>query len=212
MRAVLTRPDDTFVELRERTNRARRAQADLFVSIHANAYSDRDMNGTAVYVLSERGATNEQARWVANHENAADLVGGVKLKNKGDDLAAVLIDISQSATMEASFDLGGRLLDSLSQVNDLQKPVVQQAGFLVLKSPDIPSVLVETAFITNPREEKLLRDAAYQDRMAGAIFDGIRGYFARYRPLQQVAAAASGPERAARARAVPASLRHGVSD
>lgn len=209
MRAVLTRPDDTFVELRERTNRARRAQADLFVSVHANAYSDRDMRGTAVYVLSDRGATSEQARWVANHENAADLVGGVKLKNKGDDLAAVLIDISQSATMEASFDLGGRLLDALGQINELQKPAVQQAGFMVLKSPDIPSVLVETAFITNPLEERLLRDNAYQDKMAGAIFDGVRGYFARYRPLRQVAINTPEPAPQARARAMPVNLARG---
>jgi N-acetylmuramoyl-L-alanine amidase len=166
------------------------------------------MRGTAVYVLSDRGATSEQARWVANHENAADLVGGVKLKNKGDDLAAVLIDISQSATMEASFDLGGRLLDSLGQINELQKPAVQQAGFMVLKSPDIPSVLVETAFITNPQEERLLRDVAYQDKMASAIFDGVRGYFARYRPLRQVAINTPEPAPRARARAVPVSFSH----
>lgn len=212
MRAVLTRDGDYFVELRERTVRARRAQADLFVSIHANAYKDRDMRGTAVYVLSDRGATSEQARWIASHENAADLVGGVKLKNKDDSLAAVLIDISQSATMEASFDLGSRLLDSLGKINTLQKPVVQQAGFLVLKSPDIPSVLVETAFISNPEEEQLLRDADYQDKLATSVFDGVRSYFARYRPLQQVAISTPEPARRSAAKPIPVNLKGGGSD
>lgn len=208
MRAVLTRDGDYYVDLRERTVRARKAQADLFVSIHANAYKDRDMHGTAVYVLSDRGASSEQARWIASHENAADLVGGVKLRNKDDDLAAVLIDISQSATMEASFDLGSRLLDALGKVNPLQKSVVQQAGFLVLKSPDIPSVLVETAFISNPHEEKLLRKASYQDELASSIFDGVHSYFARYRPLQQVAVSAPAP----RGRVVPVSLKGAGTD
>lgn len=213
MRAVLTRDGDYFVELRERTVRARRAQADLFVSVHANAYKDRDMRGTAVYVLSDRGATSEQARWIASHENAADLVGGVKLNNKADDLAAVLIDISQSATMEASFDLGSRMLDSLGRVNTLQKPVVQQAGFMVLKSPDIPSVLVETAFISNPEEERLLGDSDYQDKLASSIFEGVRSYFARYRPLQQVAVSDREPaHRGAQAHAVPVSRKGGRAD
>lgn len=206
MRAVLTRDGDYFIDLRERTVKAREAQADLFVSIHANAYKDRDMRGTAVYVLSNRGATSEQALWIANRENAADLVGGVKLQNKDDDLAAVLIDISQSATMEASFDLGNRLLESMGKVNALQKPQVQQAGFLVLKSPDIPSVLVETAFISNPREEKLLRDPNYQDKLASSIFEGVHGYFARYRPLQQIAVSANKNEVARRAKAMPVNL------
>ena len=187
MRAVLTRDSDTFIELRTRTVRARQADADLFVSVHANATEDRGMQGSAVYVLSERGASSEQARWIANHENAADLVGGVALQKQDDNVAAVLIDISQGATMEASFDLGGRMLSSMGRINRLQKAEVQQAGFMVLKSPDIPSVLVETAFISNPREEKLLGDADYQDKMAQSIFEGVRSYFARYRP-QQVAA------------------------
>ncbi|HWY25937.1 MAG TPA: N-acetylmuramoyl-L-alanine amidase, partial [Nevskia sp.] len=185
MRAVLTRDGDYYVGLRERTVKARQAQADLFVSIHCNSYRDHDMRGTAIYVLSDHGATTEQARWLANHENAADLVGGVDLHDKDDRLAAVLLDISQSATMDASFDLGNRLLGSLSRVNELQKPIVQQAGFMVLKSPDIPSVLVETAFISNPREEQMLRSADYQGQFADGIFEGIKGYFSRYRPLQQ---------------------------
>ncbi|GAC1627302.1 MAG: N-acetylmuramoyl-L-alanine amidase [Nevskia sp.] len=213
MRAVLTRDGDYFVELRERTVRARRAQADLFVSIHANAYKDRDMRGTAVYVLSDRGASSEQSRWIASHENAADLVGGVKLKNKDDDLAAVLIDISQSATMEASFDLGSRLIDSLGKVNTLQKAVVQQAGFLVLKSPDIPSVLVETAFISNPEEEHLLRDPDYQDKLASSVFEGVHSYFSRYRPLQQVAVSPrEAPVHHAQGKVVPVSLKGAGTD
>ncbi|MBV8062384.1 MAG: N-acetylmuramoyl-L-alanine amidase, partial [Nevskia sp.] len=185
MRAVLTRDGDYYVGLRERTIKARRAQADLFVSIHCNSYRERDMRGTAIYVLSDHGATTEQARWLANHENAADLVGGVDIHDKDDKLAAVLLDISQSATMDASFDLGNRLLGSLSRVNELQKPVVQQAGFMVLKSPDIPSVLVETAFMSNPHEEQMLRSPDSQAQFADGIFEGIKGYFTRYRPLQQ---------------------------
>ncbi len=215
MRAVLTRDGDYYVDLRQRTIRARNAQADLFVSIHANSYRDRDMRGTAVYVLSDHGATTEQARWLANHENAADLVGGVDLHDKDDRLAAVLLDISQSATMDASFDLGNRLLESLHKVNELQKPMVQQAGFMVLKSPDIPSVLVETAFISNPREEQMLRSPDYQAQFADGIFEGIKGYFSRYRPLQQqqlVAAAQperpAEPRRRARGKAMPVSYEH----
>jgi N-acetylmuramoyl-L-alanine amidase len=211
MRAVMTRDGDYYVGLRERTVKAREAQADLFVSIHANAYKDREMRGTAVYVLSDHGASTEQARWIASSENAADLVGGVKLHDKDADLAAVLIDISQSATMDASFDLGTRMLSSLEKVNELQKPVVQQAGFMVLKSPDIPSVLVETAFISNPVEEKHLGNSEYQDKLALSIFEGVRGYFSRYRPLQQVVHAEHevshvSANNTGRGRAIPVSL------
>ena len=214
MRAVLTRDGDYYVDLRRRTVIARKAQADLFVSIHCNSYPDRDMNGTAVYVLSDHGATTEQARWLANHENASDLVGGVDLHDKDDNLAAVLLDISQSATMDASFDLGNRLLRSLNQVDELQKPSVQQAGFMVLKSPDIPSVLVETAFLTNAREERMLGSGEYQGRFADAIFDGIKGYFSRYRPLQQQQVATeqgdhAAPHHRARGKTVPVSYAEG---
>jgi N-acetylmuramoyl-L-alanine amidase len=187
MKAVLTRDGDYYVGLRERVQKARSQQADLFVSVHANAYKDRDMHGSAVYTLSNRGATSEQARWLANKENAADLVGGIELHGKDDDLAKVLIDLSQDATMEASFDLGERVLKAMGRVNTLQRRAVQQAGFAVLKAPDIPSVLVETAFITNSREEKMLRDKAQQEIFASAIFEGIKGYFSAYRPYQQVA-------------------------
>ena len=184
-RAVLTRDGDYYLGLRERVTRARKAEADLFVSVHANALKDRKMHGSAVYVVSPRGATSEHARWLAQKENAADLVGGIGLHNKDDELAAVLIDLSQSSTMEASFDVGARMLRSLGQVNVLQRTAVQQAAFMVLKAPDIPSVLVETAFITNEREEKLLRDPAGQDRLARSMFEGIKGYFESYRPREQ---------------------------
>ena len=186
MKAVLTRDGDYYVGLRERIATSRKAEADLFVSIHANAFKQRSMRGGAVYVLSPRGATSEHARWLAHKENSADMVGGMEIQTKDSELAAVLIDLSQNATMEASFDVGSRILKAMGGVNVLQKPVVQQAGFVVLKAPDIPSVLVETAFITNDHEEKLLRSSEYQDKMAQSIFDGIKGYFQSYRPQQQI--------------------------
>lgn len=186
MKAVLTRDGDYYVGLRERVQKARQAQADLFISVHCNALTRPEMHGTAVYVLSPHGATNEQSRWLANQENSADMVGGIDIQDKDHELAAVLIDLSQSATMEASFDLGNRMLGSLRQINDLQKDKVQQAGFVVLKAPDIPSVLVETAFITNPVEEKQLASADYQQQMAESMLDGVKGYFQSYRPQQQI--------------------------
>ncbi|HEY0973986.1 MAG TPA: N-acetylmuramoyl-L-alanine amidase [Solimonas sp.] len=186
MRAVLTRDGDYYVGLRERVNIARKHQADLFVSVHCNAFTQRSMRGTSVYVLSNRGASSEHARWLAQKENAADLVGGVDLHDKDHELAAVLIDLSQSATLEASLDVGGRILRSMGKVNVLQKADVQQAGFAVLKAPDIPSVLVETAFISNAHEEKLLADDAHQDKFVSTMLDGIKGYFHSYRPKLQV--------------------------
>ena len=194
MKAVLTRDGDYFLKLRDRVNIARKHQADLFVSVHANAFHNRDLHGTAVYVLSDKGATNEHARWLARKENEADLVGGVEIHGKDKELAAVLIDLSQSATMEASFDVGGRILKSMGRVNKLQKVDVQQAGFMVLKAPDIPSVLVETAFITNEREEALLADDDYREKLARSILDGIKGYFVSYRPQQQMVEAVAGPQ------------------
>jgi N-acetylmuramoyl-L-alanine amidase len=184
-KAVLTRDGDYFIPLRDRVKRARKAQADLFVSIHANALKDRSMRGSAVYVVSPRGVTSEHARWLAQKENSADLVGGIGLQDKDDELAAVLIDLSQSSTMEASFDVGTRMLKQLGSVNVLQRKQVQQAAFMVLKAPDIPSVLVETAFITNSVEERLLRDPAGQEKLVRSLFEGIKGYFESYRPREQ---------------------------
>ena len=182
-KAVLTRKGDYFIPLRGRTAIARAAQADLFVSIHANSLpTSKDIRGSAVYVLSARGATSEHAKMLANLENSSDLVGGVALASKDDGLASVLLDISQSAVREASFDLGTRLLDAIGHVNPLQKPEVQQAGFAVLKSPDVPSVLVETAFLSHPVDERLLASPDFQDTLAKSLLDGIKGYFSAYRP------------------------------
>lgn len=185
-RAVLMRDGDYYVGLRERIVLAREAQADLFVSLHANAFTDSAVRGSAVYTLSPSGASSEQARWLAKQENEADMVGGVQLTDKDDTLAHVLLDISQSAAIEASVDAGNRVLRSIGQLNELQRGEVQRAGFMVLKAPDIPSVLVETAFITNPGEERKLGTSAFQQKVADSVFDGVRGYFENYRPLRYV--------------------------
>lgn len=219
MRAVLTRDGDYFLELRQRVEIARKNQADLFVSVHCNAFSRSEMSGTAVYVLSDRGVSSEQARWLANKENSADLVGGVELHGKDKQLAAVLIDLSQSATLEASFDVGTRILRSMGGVNNLQKPEVQQAAFVVLKAPDIPSVLVETAFITNPREERLLASDEYQSQLALSMLGGVKAYFQAYRPKQQlvqnealIPVSAPAPFREASDRKQAAALRRALSE
>lgn len=185
-RAVMIRDGDYYVGLRERVAKARQAQADLFVSLHANAFKDSSVQGSAVYTLSRSGASSEQARWLAKQENEADLIGGVQLSSKDDTLKHVLLDISQSAAIEASVDAGDRMLQSIGQLNKLQRGEVQRAGFMVLKAPDIPSVLVETAFITNPGEERKLGTSAFQQKVARSVFDGIRGYFENYRPLRYV--------------------------
>ena len=186
-KAVLTRKGDYFIALRGRTAIARKAQADMFISIHANSLpTTRDIRGASVYVVSERGATSEHAKMLANLENAADMVGGVDLHTQHDDVASVLLDISQTAVREASFDLGSRLLESLGSVNRLQKSDVQQAGFAVLKSPDMPSALVETAFLSHPEDERLLGQSDFQDSLASSLLIGIKGYFGLYRPQQQV--------------------------
>jgi len=177
MRAVLTRDGDYFVPLRDRMRRARAQQADLFVSIHADAIRDRSVDGSSVYILSQRGATDEASRWLAERENASDLIGGVSLDDKGDVLASVLLDLSQSASLTASQSAAERVLHQLNQVGEVRKPQVQQARFMVLKSPDIPSMLVETAYISNPLEERRLRGAAQQAKLAGAIHQGVRTYF-----------------------------------
>jgi N-acetylmuramoyl-L-alanine amidase len=177
MRAVLTRTGDYFVPLRQRINRARAANADLFVSVHADAVADRSVAGSSVYILSPRGASSEAARRLAERENAADLVGGVKISNKDPLIASVLLDLSQSAAMAASQVAAEEVLDRLNEVGDVRKARVQQAGFVVLKSPDIPSMLIETAFITNPGDEQRLRDPRHQRRIAEAILSGVRSYF-----------------------------------
>ncbi len=182
MQAVLTRDGDYYVSLRGRINKAREHKADLFVSIHADAFLRPEARGSSVFILSERGATNEAARWLAERENAADLVGGVSLDDKDDLLASVLLDLSQTATTEASHDVASNVLAELNDVGDLHKSDVQQAGFMVLKSPDVPSILVETAFISNPHEEQKLRDARHQEKLARAVMNGVREYFTRKAP------------------------------
>lgn len=175
--AYLVRDGDYYIALAERYRKARRAQADLFVSIHADAFHKPTAAGASVFVLSQRGATSEAARWLANRENAADLVGGVSLDDKDNTLAAVLLDLAQSASLKASQDVANAVLGGLKRVGKTHKPQVERANFVVLRSPDVPSILVETAFISNPGEEKKLNDPGYRRRMAAAIVDGIRDYF-----------------------------------
>lgn len=186
-RAVLIRDDDYYVGLPDRIEKARAAQADLFVSIHANSFRDEKVQGTAVYVLSPKGASSEHARMLASRENMSDLIGGVDIQAKDDKTTAVLVDILQTSAMEASYDAGSRLLSAMGRVNTLQKPRVQQASFVVLKAPDIPSVLIETAFLTNAREARMLVDPQHQDKLARSMLNGIKGYFESYRPPQQLA-------------------------
>jgi N-acetylmuramoyl-L-alanine amidase len=183
MRSVLTRDGDYFIPLHQRVQKARRVQADLFVSVHADAFVKTTARGSSVFVLSETGASSSAARWLANKENAADLVGGVNLGVKDPYLARTLLDLSQTATINDSLKLGKDVLGELGHINSLHKAHVEQAGFAVLKAPDIPSILIETAFISNPEEEARLNDEAYQDRMAEAILKGIRRYFAKNPPL-----------------------------
>jgi len=198
MRAVLTRNGDYFVPLRDRMRRARAQQADLFVSIHADSIRDRAVDGSSVYILSQRGATNEAARWLAERENAADLIGGVSLEDKGDLLASVLLDLSQTASLTASETAAEHVLHQLNLVGEVRKPLVQQAGFMVLKSPDIPSMLIETAYISNPAEEQRLRGVTHQQKLAAAIHQGLREYFYADPPagsrIAQIAAGAPRPE------------------
>ncbi len=182
MRAILTRDGDYFLTLRQRIKRAREAGAQLFVSVHADSVRDRSVSGSSVYVLSLKGATDEQARLLADRENAADLAGGVSLDDKDPVIASVLVDLAQSAQISQSMVAAERVLRSLRRVNDVRKPQVQQAGFVVLKSPDIPSMLVETAFISSPADERLLGQAERREALAEAIFDGVRQYFTDHPP------------------------------
>ena len=182
MRAVMTRDSDFFVPLQMRVQKARRVQSDLFLSIHADAWVKPDARGSSVFVLSERGASSSQARLLAQKENEADLIGGVNLSAKDLFLARTLLDLSQTATINDSLKLGKYLLGELGSVNTLHKNNVEQAGFAVLKAPDIPSALIETAFISNPEEERRLNDDAYQNKLADAIVRGIRQYFIKNPP------------------------------
>jgi N-acetylmuramoyl-L-alanine amidase len=182
MHAVLTRDGDYFVPLRNRMERAAAAHADMFVSIHADAIRDREVSGASVYILSERGASSEAARMLAEHENAADLKGGISLAEQSPDLRPLLLSLSQSASIGASGEAADRVLGALDGVGAVRKREVQQAAFVVLKSPDIPSLLVETAYISNPSEERLLRAPEQQQRLAGAIFNGIERYFEEHPP------------------------------
>ena len=177
MKAVFTRNGDYFVPLRDRMRRARGQQADLFVSVHADSIRDRRVDGSSVYILSQRGATDEASRWLAARENASDLIGGVSLDDKDEVLASVLLDLSQSASLRASQVAAERVLRQLNRVGEVRKPQVQQARFMVLKSPDIPSMLVETAYISNPQEELRLREKAHQAKLAAAIQQGVHDYF-----------------------------------
>lgn len=183
MRGVLTRDGDYFVPLGTRVAKARAMKADLFVSIHADAYVKPHASGSSVFALSERGATSAAARWLAKRENDADLIGGVNLDVKDPYLARTLLDLSQTATINDSLKLGKDVLGQLGEVNNLHRGVVEQAGFAVLKAPDIPSILVETAFITNPAEERKLVNPDYQEKLAKAILGGIEEYFAQNPPL-----------------------------
>jgi N-acetylmuramoyl-L-alanine amidase len=182
IRLLLTRDSDYFVPLPQRVAKARRVQADLFVSIHADAWIKPDVRGSSVFALSERGATSTAAAWLAKRENDADLIGGVNLGAHDQGIARVLLDLSTTAQINDSLRFGNAVLRELEQVNTLHKPRVEQAGFAVLKAPDIPSILVETAFISNPDEERRLKDDAYQEKIASAIAAGIRGYLKKYPP------------------------------
>tara|TARA_R110001606_G_scaffold395213_1_gene567066 strand:+ start:55628 stop:56995 length:1368 start_codon:yes stop_codon:yes gene_type:complete len=179
MRAYLTRDTDIFITLRQRIKRARENKADMFISIHADAFKDAKAKGASVFVLSQRGASSEAAQMLANKENAADLAGGISLEDKDDMLASVLLDLSQTASLEASLEVANTVLAGLKRVGNVHKKHVESAAFVVLKSPDIPSILVETAFVSNPDEERKLNTPSHQNKIARAILSGISNYFQR---------------------------------
>lgn len=189
MRSVLIRDGDYYLPLRRRMDKARRQQADLFVSIHADAAHNRKARGSSVYTLSSRGASSEAARWLADKENASDLIGGVRLEDKDDMLASVLLDLAQTATNDSSQTLARHVLGHLRGMGPVHQNDVQSAAFAVLKSPDVPSILVETAFISNPEEERKLRSVAFQKQIAGAIFRGVKEYLERNPPADSIYAA-----------------------
>ncbi|WP_404298290.1 N-acetylmuramoyl-L-alanine amidase [Halomonas sp.] len=185
-RAVMIRDGDYYIGLRQRTQIARDQKSDFFVSIHADAFTSPRPNGSSVYALSQRGATSETAQWLAASENRADLIGGVdgnlSLRDKDEVLRGVLLDLTMTATLNDSLSIGGQVLDQLGRINRLHRSRVEQAGFMVLKSPDIPSLLIETGFISNPDEERRLRDSSHQQNLARAIFSGLQDHFRRNPP------------------------------
>jgi len=183
MRAMLTRESDYFVPLQERVVKARRVQADLFVSIHADAFMNPQARGASVFALSENGASSAAARWMAKRENASDQVGGVNIKTKDAAVMRALLDMSTTAQIKDSIKLGNAILGHLGKIGRLHRGKVEQAGFAVLKAPDIPSILVETGFISNPEEESKLKDEDYQKDLADALLLGIQRYFAKNPPL-----------------------------
>ena len=182
MHAVLIRKGDYYIKLRNRIEKAREYKADLFISIHADAFRDPKVRGSSVYVLSKKGASSEAAKWLAEKENSSDLIGGVSLENKDDLVASVLLDLSQTASLEASIDIADRILKGLRKVGKVHKRNVQSAPFAVLKSPDIPSILIEMAFNSNPIEEKKLTNSKHRKKMSNAILIGLKGYFRDFAP------------------------------
>ena len=175
-KAILTRDGDRFISLRNRVKKAREAEADIFVSLHADSFHKAHVKGASVYALSLSGASSEAARWIAKKENSSDLIGGISLDDKDDLIASVLLDLSQSATIQDSLELGSDVLSHLGKVSRLNNKKVQQAGFAVLKAPDMPSILIETAFLSNPSEEKKLRNPKHQEKLARAVFTGIQSH------------------------------------
>lgn len=206
MSAVLIRDGDYFIPLEQRYRKAREAKADLFISVHADAFTNSDARGSSVWVLSPRGATSEAARWLADRENRADLVGGISLDDKDDTLAKVLLDLSQGATMGASSEVAEKVLQGLRKLGPTHRNYVERANFVVLRSPDVPSILVETAFITNPSEEARLTDPRHREKLADAILDGVRGYFRASPPPGTLFALEGHPARQATAKVASSQL------
>lgn len=182
LKAILTREKDYFLSLRNRIKIARQHKADLFISVHADSFKNPKVKGSSVYILSNKGASSEAAKWLAERENSSDLIGGVSLDDKDDTLASVLLDLSQTATLDASTKVANNVLNSLKSVGKVHKKHTQSAGFAVLKSPDVPSILIETTYISNPQEERKLNDSKFQKKLATAILQGIKSYFLLYPP------------------------------
>src|SRR5690606_32447248 len=203
LRAYLTRDSDVFIPLNQRARLAREAGADMFISIHADAAHNRNAKGSSVYVLSLRGASSQRARWLADKENAADLIGGVRLQETDDTLASVLLDLTQSGQMKASEDAGQHILEGLKRIGNNHKPHIERANFAVLRTSDMPAMLVETAFLSNPEEEKRLIDPAFQRTVARAILDGVDTYFSSQPPPGTLYAARAAANRVATAGGSP---------